>query len=178
MNALKLPFTFDASIIKEEITQFSKTDYYDIYNPSVELETLWSKNLIEPIGGPDAPPKFLPNTALEQCSYLMSILNTFQCKKETFRIHALDPGAHIRPHRDIGYSLEHGKVRLHIPVQTNNQVEILLNNAPVKMQEGECWYCNFHITHEVHNHGDEPRIHLILDCMVNEWLEDIFRSIQ
>ena len=174
MNALKLPFHFDTSIINKELAQFSKEDYNDIYNSSVSLETLWSMHFIEPIGGPDKPPCFLPNKALKKCPYLLSILNTFQCKKETFRIHTLDPGAKIKPHRDTGYSLAHGKIRLHIPVQTSDKVGLLVNNTPIKMKEGECWYCNFHLTHEVNNHSDKPRVHLIMDCLVNDWIEDLF----
>ena len=173
-NALKLPFDFDASIIKKEIAQFADSEYDDIYNPSVTLETLWLKHLIVPMGGPDQPIKFVPTESLKKCPYLLSIFETFDCQTETFRIHSLDGGASIKPHRDTGYSLEHGKVRLHIPIQTNDKVEILLEGEPVKMKEGECWYCNFDIIHEVHNKSDESRIHLILDCMVNDWLKDVF----
>jgi len=176
MNAVKLPFAFDTLRVLDEIAQFTKEDYYDIYNPSVTLETLWSKHFIEPIAVVDGPPTFLPNEALKKCPYLLSIHDTFQCDKETFRIHTLDAGASIRPHRDIGYRLEDGKVRLHIPIQTNDQVQLLLNGELVKMKPGECWYCNFHITHEVHNHSDTPRMHLIMDCIVNDWLKGVFNE--
>lgn len=176
MDSLKLPFLFDTSVIEKEIAQFSKSDYYDIYNPSVALETLWSKHLIEPIGSPSDIPCFLPNEALKKCPYLLSILNTFQCEKETFRIHILDPGASIKPHRDIGYRFEDGKIRIHIPVQTNEKVQLLLNNSLVKMEMGECWYCNFHVKHEVNNNSNVPRVHLIMDCIVNDWFEEIFNA--
>lgn len=176
MNALQLPFTFDVNKIQQELAQFTKADYYDIYNPSVTLETLWSKHLITPIGGPDQAPTFVPNEALQQCPYLLSIYETFKCQKETFRIHTLEAGASIKPHRDIGYSLEHGKIRIHIPIVTNEQVQLLLNNERVHMKAGECWYCNFHITHEVHNHSDFPRTHLIMDCIVNDWFLNIFKT--
>jgi len=176
MNSLKLPFQFDASIIKKELAQFSKDDFTDIYNPSVTLKTLWLKHFIVPIGGPDDKIKFVPTESLEKCPYLLSIFETFKCRTETFRIHTLDPGASIRPHHDSGYSFQNGKVRLHIPIQTNDKVEILLENEPVRMKEGECWYCNFHNLHEVHNRGDEPRVHLILDCIVNDWLAEVFES--
>jgi len=175
MNAVKLPFEFDSTKMRQELSQFPKTDYSDIYNPSVTLETLWLKHFIEPKGGPHTPVHFYPNEALGKCPYLLSIFKLFKCRVETFRVHSLDPGASIKPHRDSGYSLELGKVRLHIPVQTNDQVDIILDGDAVRMQEGECWYCNFSIIHEVHNRSEQPRIHLILDCIVNEWLEDLFK---
>ena len=174
MNAIKLPFQFDPNKILKELNRFTPSDYYDIYNPSVTLETLWSKHLIEPVGGQDGPPEFLPNEALKNSPYLLSIHDTFQCRKETFRIHTLEAGASIKPHRDIGYSFEYGKVRLHIPVQTNDKVEIRLEGELVPMKPGECWYCNFDITHEVHNKGQQPRVHLIMDCIVNDWLTEKF----
>jgi len=176
MNALKLPFQFDTSRIIEEINQFEQEDYYDIYNPSVTLKTLWSKHFIEPVGEPGTPPTFLPNEALKRCPYLLSVLETFQCKKETFRIHTLEGGANIKPHRDIGYSYEHGFIRLHIPIETNEKVVIEVNGELIQMKAGECWYCNFHETHEVRNESDQPRTHLIMDCVVNDWMKEIFRN--
>jgi hypothetical protein len=177
MNAIKLPFVFDAEIIKKELSQFTQHDYYDIYNTSVTLETLWSKHFIEPIIGKDGLPVFLPNDALKKCPYLLSVLETFKCDKETFRVHTLNAGASIKPHRDIGYSLEHGKIRIHIPIITNDKVEILLDKVPVHMSVGETWYCNFHITHEVHNKSNASRMHLIMDCLVNDWVKDVFKQV-
>jgi len=176
MNAIKLPFLFDTKQIKHEISQFAKEDYYDIYNPSVSLNTLWSKHFIEPINDANGLPVFLPNESLKKCPYLLSILNTFQCKKETFRIHTLDAGASIKPHRDIGYNLKNGKIRIHIPVRTNEEVQLIIENETIQMKEGECWYCNFHTTHEVHNKSNNPRTHLIIDCIVNPWLEALLNK--
>ncbi len=176
MNAIKLPFHFDADRIKQEISQFTKEDYYDIYNPSVALKTLWSKHLIDPINDADGIPVFLPNNALKKCTYILSILETFKCHKETFRIHTLDAGASIQPHKDMGYSLDQGKVRIHIPVTTSSNVELIIDNQLIKMKPGECWYCNFNETHEVHNKSNQPRTHLIIDCLVNDWLRDLIIS--
>lgn len=174
MKSLKLPFQFDASRIITELSQFSKSDYYDIYNPSVTLETLWCQVFIVPVAGEDGLPVFLPNDNLKKCPYLLSIFEMFECTVETFRVHSLDAGASIKPHRDTGFCFEDGKVRLHIPIKTNDKVEILLEKENVVMKPGECWYCNFDILHEVHNKGDEARIHLIIDCMVNDWVRDLF----
>ena len=176
MNALQLPFNFDVEQILKEINLFTQKDYYDIYNTSVELKTLWSKHLIEPKIGDDNLPHFFPNEALKQSPYLQSVLDTFQCDKETFRIHTLDAKANIRPHRDIGYSLELGMIRLHIPIITNKDVQLIVNDENIVMNPGECWYCNFNEVHEVKNNSDHPRTHLIMDCRVNEWVKKLFKK--
>lgn len=176
MNALQLPFHFDVEEILKEINLFTQQDYYDIYNSSVEVETLWSKHLIEPKIGPDNLPHFSPNEALQKSPYLLSVLETFKCNKETFRIHTLEAGAHIRPHRDIGYSLELGMIRLHIPIITNEKVQLLVDGVNIAMKPGECWYCNFNERHEVKNNSDQPRTHLIIDCKVNDWVKELFEK--
>lgn len=176
MNALKLPFTFDPVRMQQEINQFKQEDYYDIYNPSVTLKTLWSKHLIEPVGSPDTEVEFVPNKALQQSPYLLGVLDTFKCRKETFRIHTLEAGAKIKPHRDVCYSFEHGLIRIHIPVETNNQVLLLVNAERITMKPGESWYCNFNEIHEVQNNSDRSRTHLIMDCVVNDWFSQVFEE--
>lgn len=176
MIALKLPFEFDVQRIQQELAQFTKVDYQDIYNSSVTLETLWLIHFIEPILGDDGLPIFLPNAALKKCPYMLSIFEKFKCNVETFRIHTLDPGASIKEHRDVGYSFERGKIRLHIPIYTNDKVEMIVDKKIVPMQEGECWYCNFDLAHEVKNNSEFHRTHIILDCLVNDWLTDLFEN--
>ena len=42
------------------------------------------------------------------------------------------------------------------------------------MQPGECWYINANLLHRVSNKGVTDRIHLVVDCLVNDWLRDLF----
>lgn len=176
MESFKLPFVFDAEKILKEISQFNQKDYYDIYNSSVTIETLWSKHLIEPKVNKQGIPVFYPNSSLKKCPYILSILNTFKCDKETYRIHALNAGAKIKPHRDIGYNIEQGKIRIHIPIITHADVLIKINQNNIVMKPGECWYCNFNEVHEVQNNSKITRVHLIIDCLVNDWLLDVFNN--
>nr|HMS43742.1 aspartyl/asparaginyl beta-hydroxylase domain-containing protein [Pyrinomonadaceae bacterium] len=66
--------------------------------------------------------------------------------------------------------LEDGEIRIHIPVLTNPQVEFILDDQKVEMQEGEAWYLNFNLFHTVRNEGTTDRIHLVIDCVVNDWM--------
>jgi len=175
-TSLRLPFTFDPEAILTDLSQFSKDDYYNVYNPFLEPDTLWAKHFIEPQLGPEGFPVFHPNEALKNCPYLLLILETFQCEKETFRVHTLNAGASIRPHRDIGRGIEHGVFRIHIPVATNAQIETVLDGQQLSMQPGECWYCNFDLQHEIHNRSDQDRTHLIMDCLTNDWWLQLFKD--
>ena len=45
------------------------------------------------------------------------------------------------------------------------------------MKMGECWYANFQLRHSVENKSSEPRIHLTLDCIRNDWSDKLFAEM-
>ena len=82
----------------------------------------------------------------------------------------LQAGAEILPHRDRGLAAEFGEARLHVPVYSPAGVGFFVDGARVPMLEGELWYINADREHWVTNRSTEHRIHLVIDCVVNEGL--------
>ena len=80
----------------------------------------------------------------------------------------------IKEHSDFNLSYEDGEVRVHIPIQTNAEVEFAVEGRPLPMGEGECWYINFNLPHRIHNRGTTDRVHLVIDCVLNDWLRSMF----
>lgn len=175
MNAIKLPFQFDVKKLQHAYNSIKRELYYEIHNTSVTPGTLHSIHLIEPCLDSNSG-DFIPNDILINQPYLLDIYNTFECSMETFRIHTLAAGAHIKPHRDHGLNYENGSLRLHIPIKTNADVEMIIENDRFIMKEGECWYVNFGLKHAVENNSPSERVHLIIDCLANEWWEKIMSS--
>ncbi len=103
-----------------------------------------------------------------------TLLGLLQCPVMTVRLLNLKAGAVVKQHRDYDLSYEKGETRLHFPVITNDRVEFYVNNCRVIMQPGECWYINANLPHSVANYGSTDRIHLVIDCQVNDWLAAIF----
>lgn len=110
--------------------------------------------------------------SLTKNSYLLDLLNTLKCKVLSIRLMRLKPGAKILPHSDCQLSLEYGKARLHIPVQTNEEVTFTVNGHNLPMKVGELWYINAHQEHSVTNDGKNDRINLVIDCIANNWLKE------
>jgi len=81
---------------------------------------------------------------------------------------------------DSGGSI--GKLaRLHFPIVTNDKVEFTVwepngNKKVVNMKVGECWFLDTRKPHMVINNGDERRIHLVIDVVVNENLREYILS--
>lgn len=111
---------------------------------------------------------------LDHCPAVDALLNSLQCEKLSARLLNLQAGAVIKEHTDKELYFEKGEARLHFPVVTNPLVEFYLDNERLHMQEGECWYINANLPHRLANKGSDDRIHLVVDCIVNDWLHEVF----
>jgi hypothetical protein len=111
---------------------------------------------------------------LGACRYFADVLGSFQCEKESVRLLRLAGGAHIKEHRDVQAGYQFGFFRVHIPIQTSDQVRFLVAGQALDMAAGECWYADFSQTHSVENCGNESRVNLILDCKRNDWSDSLF----
>lgn len=117
---------------------------------------------------------YMDTPLLEQCPTVRSLLNSLQCEKLSARLLNLQAGAVIKEHTDKELYFEKGEARLHFPIITNPFVEFYLDNDRLQMQEGSCWYINANLPHRLTNKGSSNRIHLVVDCKVNNWLAEVF----
>ena len=62
--------------------------------------------------------------------------------------------------------------RHHIPIITNKNVYFYVDDGVLNMFEGECWEINNMKSHEVINDSNEDRIHLMIDIVPNEYIND------
>ena len=58
----------------------------------------------------------------------------------------------------------------------NPDVAFVVGGVPLPFAPGEVWYADFDRIHHVHNPGLAPRVHLVLDCVVNPWLLTQFEA--
>jgi hypothetical protein len=82
----------------------------------------------------------------------------------------LGAGAEILQHRDHQLGMQHGSARIHVAIRTNPQVDFRVNGQRIELAAGEAWYLDFSQPHTVVNRGAEARVHLVLDCVVDDWL--------
>lgn len=137
-----------------------------------------ARHPIETIYSDPASHSFVDTPLLEQCAYLRQVLGAFACPLEAVRLLRLAPGSRIKPHADHDLAPELGRVRLHIPITTSADVDFRLNGAPVTMREGECWYLRLSETHSVVNRGAADRVHLVIDAVLNPWLDAELRTAE
>jgi hypothetical protein len=110
---------------------------------------------------------------LGACPYIKAVLVAFACPLEAVRLMRLAPGSVIKEHRDFDLAAEQGVARLHIPIATNPGVDFRLNGTRVTMAPGSVWYLRLADPHSVTNAGATSRVHLVIDAIVDPWLEDL-----
>ena len=108
----------------------------------------------------------------DQCPLLLATIAQFHCHVKSARILRLASGSVIREHADADLLWCDGEARLHIPLRTNDRVEFYVGGRRIVMQAGECWYLDLSQPHRVQNLGATGRVHLVLDCKVNDWLTE------
>jgi hypothetical protein len=178
--SLKLPFEFDAAPLQEDLNLILAAEFVPHFNTEY-YNGDWSVVPFRSVGGradhiypdPTAKNAFADTPLLGRCPHVQAVLAAFPCPQQAVRFLRLKAGSVIKEHRDHKLSFEDGEVRLHIPVITNPNVEFHLDGYRVKMNEGECWYHNFNLPHHIANRGETDRVHLVLDCVVNDWLREV-----
>jgi hypothetical protein len=181
LTHLKLPFCFDPRLLQAELEHLSPGDWVPHFNTSI-YEGEWSgvalrsagKGLLSIYSDPSPTAQFTDTEILARCPYYREVLNTFQCPLTSARLLNLKARSSIAEHSDFSLGYEDGEVRLHVPIVTNPAVAFFVEGQRVVMAEGDCWYINVNHKHRVDNTSDTDRIHLVIDCVVNDWLAGFF----
>jgi len=184
LSCLKLPLTFEPEGLQSDLDRVASDEWVRHFNDRY-YEGEWSGVALRTVSGASTqiysdPVKNEPLTdtpVLSRCPSLQRALATFECPVKSARLLKLGPGARIIEHRDYNLSLEDGEVRLHVPITTDGRVQFYLNGERIAMLAGECWYINANLPHKVENHSDMDRVHLVIDCEVDDWLRSLVASV-
>jgi quercetin dioxygenase-like cupin family protein len=113
---------------------------------------------------------------MERFPSVRQLTEALECPIMSVRFLNLKAGAVIKQHTDPQLAFEKGEARLHFPVFTNPEVEFYSEEKRIYLNEGECWYLNANLPHRVSNNGPSDRIHLVVDCKVNDWIHNLITS--
>jgi aspartyl/asparaginyl beta-hydroxylase (cupin superfamily) len=184
-SALRLPLHFDPQSLRGELEGIPDEAWIPHFNTQY-FEGEWSGVPLTAPKGAEHPilqlhpdptaTEFVETALLRRCPRLRALLARLECPRRSARLLKLGPGARILRHTDYDLGYEDGEVRLHLPIQTNAEISFRLDEVEIPMRAGELWYLNVNLPHEAHNAGADPRIHLVVDCAVDAWLEGVFRN--
>jgi len=172
----KLRLPFDLQTLQAELT--ATQDEWQPHLNSFHYSGSWKVLSLRSPGGnhKNISPDLINEEGFEDTIYMehfpsvVKLLVSLQCPVMAARFLNLRAGSVIKQHRDNELAFEKGEARLHFPVFTNPAVEFYCEDERIILNEGECWYLNANLPHRVSNLGDTDRIHLVVDCKVNDWL--------
>ncbi len=175
--SVRLPLRFDAVELLKEAEALPDGAWQSHFNADYH-DGGWQGASLRAAGGDAARLYIEPGSSaavsdtplMALCPGIATALREFECALPAVRLLRLLPGSVIREHCDYDLRFEDGAARLHLPLTTNPAVEFYVNQQRVLMEPGECWYLNLSLPHRVMNRGESTRLHLVIDCQVNDWL--------
>ncbi len=179
----KLPLAFDLQAVQDELVAAGTE-----WQPHINIAHYTGSWVVLPLRSPGGDhtnpvPELMgiwvdtsDTLYMDKFPSVKALTCLFQCPVMSVRFLNLKAGAIIKQHTDAQLAFENGEARLHFPVITNPEVEFYCENERIFLNEGECWYLNANLPHRVSNMGSSDRIHLVIDCKVNDWLKTLITS--
>jgi len=175
---VRLPLTFDARALFDDVQALPPDAWEPHFNRQLYRND-WSGVALRSNGGvglypnPHSAQAFVDTPWLARCPAVRTALAQFACRTTAVRFLRVGADSEIFEHRDDDLTAEGGEARLHVCVQTNEDVTFLLDGEPVAMEPGSCWYLDVSRPHRVINAGATARVHLVVDCVLNAWLREL-----
>jgi len=181
----KLALGFDAARLQADLATIEAMEWTPHF-VTQNFEGMWDvlplrhqAGATHPIMKAYTPPdatEFVDADYLAETPYFRQVLAAFESPLKAVRLMRLTPGSRIKEHKDFDLAADWGEARIHVPITTNPGVTFLLNREPVAMKPGEAWYLRLADPHAVTNEGTTDRVHLVIDCIANEWLTSLIRG--
>lgn len=184
-DRVRLPVAFDGDRLAEDLERIAGATWVDHFVKQ-NYEGDWSVLPLRYTAGATHPimqaysnasaTEYDNSPLLDVAPAIREVIDWFQCGIQTARLMRLTPGSIIKEHFDYDLAAEWGTARIHIPITTNPQVEFIVNRVPIVMEPGSVWYLRLSDPHSVANRGTSDRVHLVIDCITNDWLTEQFAA--
>ena len=180
LSSYKLPLAFDAAALKADLGRISPGEWVAHFNKGY-YEGEWKGVALRSTTGranqlftsEREMAEAADTPILGRCPYFGRVLTAFECHIHAARLLSLGPGSKILEHTDDFLGGEDDLIRVHIPVVTDGRVEFFVGGRRLLMAEGEAWCIDFSLPHRISNGSDRDRVHMVIDCRVNGWLESL-----
>ena len=180
---VRLPLAFDAAALEADVAALGEGAWTPHFNTGLFTGD-WSGVALHAVPGaavalhPDATADgpWEATAALEASPALRAAVDRFACAQRSVRLLRLGPGAAVREHADTGLGHSDGEIRVHVPISTSPGAVFVHDGDELPMSAGEAWYTDVRLPHSVANHGTGPRVHLVLDLVVDTWVDELLAA--
>lgn len=173
---IQLPLMFDAAALAAEIATFDEA----MWRPHPSGTPGNTALALVAVDGDPARADALeglmrPTPALQRSPHMQQALASLEAVVGRVRLMRLSGRAEVQQHVDFDYYWNE-RVRVHIPILTQPEVRFVCGDASVNMAEGECWIFDTWRQHNVFNHAEAARIHLVVDTVGSTGFWDLVNA--
>jgi hypothetical protein len=174
----RLPLRFDPDRLTQDLARIAP-DEWQPHFVNIHYEEGWSGVALRSPGGgatdlAHGAKPYADTAVLGRCPYFQEVLAAFHCPLQRVRLLRLARGARILEHIDPESGQGQREVRIHVPIVTHADVEFYSNGRRVTMAPGETWFLDTSYPHRLHNRAPIDRVHLVIDCTVDDWVRSLF----
>jgi len=176
---LRLPFEFDVAALRHDLRTCEASAWEDHFNAR-DYAGSWTSIALRSASGkaqdilPVPEAGYRDTDLLAGCPYFLDVLRHFECELDSVRLLNLAGGSVIKEHSDAQTGYRYGVFRLHVPLETSEQVHFFIGGQRLAMRAWECWYGDFSLPHSVENRGGTARVNLVIDGRRNAWTDALF----
>lgn len=179
-DRIRLPLSFDPARLQDDLARleaeewighFVKQNYDGEWSVLPLRAPVGAHHPIMQIVAHPFEENWRETKLLQRCPYFQEVLSAFRCPLQGARLMKLTPGSVIKEHSDPGLDAESGSARIHVPITTSGDVDFRVRGARAEMAAGEAWYLRLSEPHSVVNSGATARVHLVIDALVDPWME-------
>jgi len=105
-----------------------------------------------------------------ECSALHRFVRCFESRLLNFRVNGLMHDAGLSPHEEFVVHGDNLRLRMHLPILTNDGATLVLDDERFHLEPGVVYYFNNGCVHGAENLGQEPRYHLVFDMFLDHWI--------
>lgn len=170
----KINTTFDSARLVEDYQSV-----IDNYKTTAHTkDSAWKGiSLISSTGATDDivlfPGEYKETSAIKSTPYIKSIIDSLECEKKRVRLMQLLPGHTLNWHVDGVETGGNYITRFHIPIITNDNVLSQVSHSDYFFAPGEFGFIDTAFPHRVGNLGSEVRIHLIIELVLNDFVQKL-----
>ena len=171
----KLPIWFDPAGLRTDLESIASDSWLPHLSEFVHAGACTAVAMRSRGGTSDdlaawGPAREFRNTPLAaQCPHIMAGVDTFELAKKSVHLVRLGAGARLREFRAVELGIAPGELRIHVPVVTGNDVELIAADRCLTAREGEAWCIAPAQTCRMINRGIDGCVFLVIDGVVNDW---------
>ncbi|KGJ96330.1 aspartyl/asparaginyl beta-hydroxylase domain-containing protein [Colwellia psychrerythraea] len=157
----QLPLAFDVKQLQKEVLALDECQWIEHPdrfkgNASIPLVSV-NGEINNDFNGP-----MQVTQSLNDLPYHKQVIASFGEIIGRSRLMRLAPGCEVPIHSDTNYHW-YKRVRIHIPIITDENVLFYCEDKHVNMEVGQAWIFDSWKYHRVHNGGNTLRVHLVID---------------